>query len=338
MNTQRSKKIGFLISAFLIYSGTCYADAREEILGIVELYPRIISEQGQDLQQIVFLKSNGYINEEPETLEYEHLFSINKPVEIFGGKLISMNLEYAEQYLGCCVMPGIDLILEFKEDHKVSELMEYAKKNLCEVQADDDAQAPSGTKIYVLDCTSIKRERKLHEKEMKAREPIDIKDTSAAISTILSEAEEIKTRLIKLNIGSVNVYDPTSNGNLPPKGKHVALIPDLPFDLKIELLKIAFEYKFDSYDYDFDIYRTYGAIFGDYPGDYPINEQLFSIINNNPTPESLEAFEKQIDEIEESPLPEQIENVEEKTLPGQENLILHYLRVLREKIIKFFAS
>jgi hypothetical protein len=74
----------------------------------------------------------GYVKRKPDySVDYNDLRKVLKPATLFGHKLTVLMEEYMSQYIGCCVSPGIGVVIEQKGD--MTELESFLTSNKCSI-------------------------------------------------------------------------------------------------------------------------------------------------------------------------------------------------------------
>ncbi|WP_417541966.1 hypothetical protein [Methylophaga thalassica] len=152
------KQIIFL--ALMIMPLLSFAGASDALLALLRTPPsERIQPSSKKLNAIERLKRLGIINSEPDIVtDYNHIYMANKQVPILGGVLLALNDEYLDSYVGCCVNPGIALVLDVgKKNADVLALMEFAKENACSVTPYEQASMANELEESLLD-TSHKEE------------------------------------------------------------------------------------------------------------------------------------------------------------------------------------
>jgi len=125
----------YLIMAFLpgIFSSSAMAaDTRLENQLILALK---IKPDGQDRQAESRPVMRAYqqaaiISKKPQQrADYIDFYLLQKPASFMGHTLILLEEEYMDQYVGCCVSPGMGLILKTNADTRA--VQDFANKNAC---------------------------------------------------------------------------------------------------------------------------------------------------------------------------------------------------------------
>lgn len=128
------KQIIFL--ALMIMPLLSFAGASDALLSLLKTPPsERIQPSSEKLNALETLKRLGIINLEPDIVaDYNHIYLANKQVPILGGVLLALDDEYFDSYVGCCVNPGITLVIDVgNKNADALTLMEFAKENACSV-------------------------------------------------------------------------------------------------------------------------------------------------------------------------------------------------------------
>ena len=126
-------------------------------------------------------------------------------------------------------------------------------------------------------------------------EPAEL-DVSVALSKKLPKMTVIRSKLRKLGIHDIRLFDPEASGIKPTK-QHLTINPDIPFSVKLEILSIGAECGFDSYSYDEpNNVNTEDVYFGGYgydqeSTDYPFNKKFNTILSGKPSSDDIIDFE-----------------------------------------------
>ena len=127
-------------SASLTFPKDVYADAAKEIVNIIRLGSKNISLKKENLEPLLTLKRQGIINSKPELgANYSNYFLINSKINFFGGNVVAIDYEYKDAWIGCCVNPGIVVIIDFPSDYEKVNFKKFAKENSCKIKNSEDS-------------------------------------------------------------------------------------------------------------------------------------------------------------------------------------------------------
>lgn len=92
-----------------------------------------IEASGAKLPAIKHLKRNGFISNSPdEVYDYSDIYFPLKHIQLFGARLIALDHEYRNKTgVGCCVSPGISVLLIKEKQFDLKALTAFAKKHTC---------------------------------------------------------------------------------------------------------------------------------------------------------------------------------------------------------------
>ncbi|BBB63684.1 hypothetical protein UNDKW_5411 [Undibacterium sp. KW1] len=130
-----NKILYFLLSGFLLgtfSSNSLASDARLENQLILALK---IRADGQDRQAesrpvIRAYQQAAIISKKPQQrADYIDFYLLQKPASFMGHTLILLEEEYMDKYVGCCVSPGLGLVLQVEADTR--PVQDFAEKNAC---------------------------------------------------------------------------------------------------------------------------------------------------------------------------------------------------------------
>jgi len=114
---------------------------------------------GDYVKAIIDYANAGYVNKRPDSrFDYSDFRRLLKPADFMGHVLVVIEEEYMQQYVGCCVSPGISVTLRLKSNG--NDLDAFAKRNGCSISRDTEdlftapphiPDAPIGT-YATLEC------------------------------------------------------------------------------------------------------------------------------------------------------------------------------------------
>lgn len=151
------KQIIFLV--LLMLPLMSIAASTEALVSLLKTPWERIQQSSEKLKALETLKRLGIINAEPDIVaDYNHIYIAKKQVPILGGMLLALDDEYFDSYVGCCVNPGIALVIHVgKTNADALTLTEFAKENMCSVTPFEQAFMASELEELLLD-TSNKEE------------------------------------------------------------------------------------------------------------------------------------------------------------------------------------
>lgn len=77
--------------------------------------------------------TGGYVGRRPDLrFDYTDYRKVRKPTQLFGYSILVIEEEYMGQYVGCCVSPGLGLVLSGKCDSRT--LVTFAQGNGCSIE------------------------------------------------------------------------------------------------------------------------------------------------------------------------------------------------------------
>jgi len=130
-----------IICLLLLFSSTSSADEVEKIKMSLQMNPNQVQKDGARLKPLNYLKKRGFFDNVPDLKsDYSHVYFPKKPIRIFDTSLLAFDIEYLETYNGCCVNPGVAIVLE--KNGGARGLSEFAKRNTCRVTNIKHANLP----------------------------------------------------------------------------------------------------------------------------------------------------------------------------------------------------
>lgn len=100
----------------------------------LETSPETIEESMDNLDSLQKLKKDGFLDENANVQgDYYHVYFPKKEIVIFGAKLVALNHEYLTDYIGCCVNPGISVVLKKVDGFNSNEIDVFSKRNSCKI-------------------------------------------------------------------------------------------------------------------------------------------------------------------------------------------------------------
>lgn len=118
----------------MMASGAACADEASVIKQALEMSPGQVQDAGHNLSSVQYLKQKGYFSRKPDyQADYSHFYYPKKDISLFGAKLVAFDHEYLERYVGCCVSPGVEVILKKGDHFGSAELDNFAQTNACKI-------------------------------------------------------------------------------------------------------------------------------------------------------------------------------------------------------------
>jgi hypothetical protein len=82
-----------------------------------------------------------------ERRDYNNYYLVTKPIYLFGNKIIALEDEVMERWLGCCFNPGIGVLVERGSQYQ--SLLNFAKNNRCSIKAANTTLEAVGLKHLI---------------------------------------------------------------------------------------------------------------------------------------------------------------------------------------------
>lgn len=103
-----------------------------------------VAPSGQAVKAFI---ARGIVSRKPNLrFDYNDYRVLRKPAQLFGFTILVIEEEYMAKYVGCCVSPGIGLMLSGNGDLK--KLEAFSKANGCSVEtAADPSSIPADLKV-----------------------------------------------------------------------------------------------------------------------------------------------------------------------------------------------
>lgn len=127
------KKIIFL--ALLMLPLQSFSAESEALISLLKTSPEKIQQASENLKELDTLKKLGVINATPDLIaDYNHIYIAKKQVPVLSGTFLALDHEFLDNYIGCCVNPGVAVVLHMeKEGADLSAVDQFAKENVCTV-------------------------------------------------------------------------------------------------------------------------------------------------------------------------------------------------------------
>jgi len=124
-----------ILLALLLCPVMSLASSEQAVISLLKASPENVQPSLETQKALEMLKQHGIIKNEPDIVaDYNHIYIANKQLPVLGGVLLALDHEYLEDWIGCCVNPGVALALKVKKDKDDSSaLASFAKENHCNV-------------------------------------------------------------------------------------------------------------------------------------------------------------------------------------------------------------
>ena len=147
--------------------GNADEDLQDALIAALRQKPGTSERIGSPADAIMGYANAGYVKKQPDSRsDYSDYRILKKPAQFMGHTLVAIEEEYMQEYVGCCVSPGMAVTVRISPTG--DNLDTFASKNGCSVSRDTDGhysidviglpKAPEGT-YATLDC----KERDLKE-------------------------------------------------------------------------------------------------------------------------------------------------------------------------------
>lgn len=129
-----------LIACLIFFHDGLYAEdtnLNQELISAITLN-KITKERQKDAGEVIrlFIKA-GYVARKPELRSgYTDYRLLRKPIFFLGHQLLVIQEEYIGKWAGCCVSPGIGIVVKAKGDY--SKLKSFALSNGCSFEENQD--------------------------------------------------------------------------------------------------------------------------------------------------------------------------------------------------------
>ncbi len=95
-----------------------------------------VGDSGKAIQAYI---DKGFLPQKPKLrADYVDYWVLNKPIDFMGHKLLLIEDEYMDQYVGCCVNTGVGISVEIKT--ALTKLKKFAKENKCSFKVYNQAE------------------------------------------------------------------------------------------------------------------------------------------------------------------------------------------------------
>lgn len=126
---------------------------QDALIAALRQKPGTSERIGSSRDAIMGYANAGYVNKQPDyRADYSDYRTLKKPAKFMGHTLVSIEEEYMQKYVGCCVSPGMSVTVRISPTG--DDLDTFASKNGCSVSRDTDdyystdmglPKAPKGT-------------------------------------------------------------------------------------------------------------------------------------------------------------------------------------------------
>ena len=125
-----------ILLALLLCPVMSLASSEQAVISLLKASPEKVQPSSETQKALETLKQHDIIKNEPDIVaDYNHIYIANKQLPVLGGMLLALDHEYLEDWIGCCVNPGVALALQVKKDkHDSSALVSFARENHCTVK------------------------------------------------------------------------------------------------------------------------------------------------------------------------------------------------------------
>lgn len=125
-----------MVFVLLMFPFISLASSEQAVISLLKVSGGNVQPSLEAQKALEMLKQHGIIKNEPDIVaDYNHIYIANKQLPVLGGMLLALDHEYLEDWIGCCVNPGVALALQVKKDkHDSSALVSFAKENHCTVK------------------------------------------------------------------------------------------------------------------------------------------------------------------------------------------------------------
>ncbi len=192
-------------------------------------------------------------------------------------------------FLGAIFLLQTKFRPELQEDSYYSSYLDKKTQKVTEVNPIDDLRMTLNSLRRDVSALTVKSQALELEETVAS-------DISVSLSEKAPDVVAFKKKLKRLNIGVIKMFDPEAAGNKTDRF-HVVLNPDLPFGIKVEMLKLAAEYGLDSYSYDRpDSVNTediYIGGFGYKVSHFLVTQDFTQLVKSNPTQHALRQYEEE---------------------------------------------
>lgn len=133
-------------------------DLQDAMIAALRQKPGTSERIGNSADAIIGYVNAGYVNKLPDSrADYSDYRILKKPAKFMGHTLVAIEEEYMQEYIGCCVSPGMSVTLRISPTG--DDLDKFASMNGCSVSKHNGEglaemglpNAPKGT-YATLDC------------------------------------------------------------------------------------------------------------------------------------------------------------------------------------------
>lgn len=146
---------GFLVGVGIEPSAV-QADTTQTLMSSLSLDKRTNQRAAPSATAIKAYIAGGYVGRKPDIrFDYTDYRKFRKPAQFFGYTILVIEEEYMAEYVGCCVSPGLGLVLSGKGDPR--QLSAFAQANGCSVEHPVDLSGSLGDLRLGLPSTAMTR-------------------------------------------------------------------------------------------------------------------------------------------------------------------------------------
>lgn len=122
--------MGLLLSSLSPHSLAADARLENQLILALKIKPDGQDRQARSRPVIRAYQQAAFISKKPQQrADYIDFYLLQKPASFMGHTLILLEEEYMDEYVGCCVSPGISLMLKANADTQA--VQDFANKNAC---------------------------------------------------------------------------------------------------------------------------------------------------------------------------------------------------------------
>lgn len=121
---------GLLLGAAATSSLATETALENQLIKALKIIQNTEERQAKSRPVIRAYQQAGILNKKPDQrADYIDFYLLRKPASFVGHKLVMLEEEYMDTYVGCCVSPGLGLVLQIEADTR--SLQDFADKNAC---------------------------------------------------------------------------------------------------------------------------------------------------------------------------------------------------------------
>ncbi|MBC3920163.1 hypothetical protein H8L32_22055 [Undibacterium sp. CY18W] len=121
---------GILLGALSFPSQAAESDLENRLIQALSIKNNGTDRQAQSRPVITAYKQAGILARQTDArADYVDFYLLRKPASFMGHKLVLLEEEYMDTYVGCCVSPGMGLVVQVSDSTK--NMQNFAEKNAC---------------------------------------------------------------------------------------------------------------------------------------------------------------------------------------------------------------